>query len=131
VLPFLVFYLTGRGYAAAQIAAVISAYGLGGLGGQPLGGYLADRFGRRVTLIGGLLDATPARARQVPGHGAAGEADDGQDATGTKQIAHPGQPAGGGHVMQGGHRRDDIERGGLERVGEEVAEDVVDVVRSW
>ena len=55
VLPFLVFYLTGRGYAAAQIAAVISAYGLGGLGGQPLGGYLADRFGRRLTLIGGLL----------------------------------------------------------------------------
>lgn len=55
VLPFLVFYLTGRGYAAGQIAAVISAYGLGGLGGQPLGGYLADRFGRRVTLIGGLL----------------------------------------------------------------------------
>ncbi|MFD1540895.1 MFS transporter [Nonomuraea guangzhouensis] len=55
VLPFLVFYLTGRGYAAAQIAAVVSAYGLGGLGGQPLGGYLADRFGRRLTLIGGLL----------------------------------------------------------------------------
>jgi MFS family permease len=55
VLPFLVFYLTGRGYEAAQIAAVISAYGLGGLGGQPLGGYLADRYGRRLTLVGGLL----------------------------------------------------------------------------
>ncbi|GAA3163660.1 MFS transporter [Nonomuraea roseoviolacea] len=55
VLPFLAFHLAGRGYTAGQVAAVVSAYGLGGLGGQPLGGYLADRLGRRTTLIGGLL----------------------------------------------------------------------------
>ncbi|WP_214320043.1 MFS transporter [Nonomuraea sediminis] len=55
VLPFLVFYLGAKGFSAAEIAGVMSAYGLGGLGGQPLGGYLADRFGRKATLVGGLL----------------------------------------------------------------------------
>ncbi|NUR85712.1 MAG: MFS transporter [Nonomuraea sp.] len=55
VLPFLVFYLGGKGYSATEIAAVMSAYGLGGLGGQPFGGWLADRVGRKLTLIAGLL----------------------------------------------------------------------------
>ncbi|MFI6595452.1 MFS transporter [Nonomuraea sp. NPDC050536] len=55
VLPFLVFYLGAKGFSPAEIAGVMSAYGLGGLGGQPIGGYLADRFGRKLTLIGGLL----------------------------------------------------------------------------
>jgi MFS family permease len=56
VLVFLAIYLTEvRGLTPTQAGAVISAYGLGAIGGGPLGGALSDRVGRRPTLVGSLI----------------------------------------------------------------------------
>ena len=56
VLVFLAIYLTEvRGLTPAQAGAIISAYGLGAIGGGPLAGALADRCGRRPTLVGSLI----------------------------------------------------------------------------
>lgn len=56
VLVFLAIYLTEvRGLTAAQAGAIVSAYGLGAICGGPLGGALADRVGRRPTLVAALL----------------------------------------------------------------------------
>ncbi len=50
VLPFLVLYLTSRGYSAPEAGLALSAYGLGGVGAVGIGGLLADRIGRRNTI---------------------------------------------------------------------------------
>src|SRR2546423_10199201 len=50
VIPFLVLYLTGQGYSPGQAALAIGAYGLGNFVASGLGGYLADRIGRRRTI---------------------------------------------------------------------------------
>jgi MFS family permease len=56
VQPFLVLYLTlARGFTPAQAGAMVAVTGLGGLFSQLLGGWSADRFGRRVTLATGLF----------------------------------------------------------------------------
>jgi len=55
VLPFLVFYLSSRGVATAQVPYVLGALGAGGLLGPLLGGLLADRVGPRPALLTGLL----------------------------------------------------------------------------
>lgn len=56
VVPFLAFYLSGgRGLTVTQVGAVIAVGGAGSVVSQALGGYLADRFGRRVTLSGGMV----------------------------------------------------------------------------
>jgi len=56
VLLFLAIYLTEvRGLTPTQAGAIISAYGLGAIGGGPLGGTLSDRIGRRPTLVGSLI----------------------------------------------------------------------------
>jgi MFS family permease len=47
VLIFLVIWLTEEGYSPAQAGAAVSSYGLGALVASLLGGYLADRIGRR------------------------------------------------------------------------------------
>jgi MFS family permease len=51
VLPFLAVYMQRLGYTAAQAGLAVGAYGLGNLGAAVLGGHLADRFGRRNTII--------------------------------------------------------------------------------
>jgi MFS family permease len=51
VLPFLAIYLTRHGYSAAQAGIAISAYGGGHLIAAMLGGHLADRIGRRNTIV--------------------------------------------------------------------------------
>lgn len=50
VLVFLVVYVTREGYSAAQAGVALSAYGVGSLISQPVGGHLADRVGRRHTI---------------------------------------------------------------------------------
>jgi len=56
VLPLLAFYLTGeRGLRVQQVGLVVSLFGAGGLCAGPLGGFLADRIGRRRTLLVALV----------------------------------------------------------------------------
>ncbi|MGK5641925.1 MFS transporter [Streptomyces sp. URMC 126] len=55
VTPFLVFFLGSRGIPTEQIPYVLGALGAGNLIGPALGGLLADRVGRRTTMIAGLL----------------------------------------------------------------------------
>lgn len=50
VIPFLVIYLHDRGFDESHAAIAISAYGVGHLTASALGGYLADRIGRRKTI---------------------------------------------------------------------------------
>ncbi len=59
VVPFLVFFLGSRGITAAQTGTVVVALGVGGFAGPALGGFLADRIGRKPALLIGLV-ATPA-----------------------------------------------------------------------
>jgi len=51
VLPFITLYLTDRGYSATQAGLGLAAYGLGATGAQGIGGLLADRIGRRNTIV--------------------------------------------------------------------------------
>ncbi|MFJ9850466.1 MDR family MFS transporter [Streptomyces sp. NPDC101150] len=56
VNPFLSLYLTAvRGVSLADTGLVLAVVGVGSVLSQPLGGFLADRFGRRVALTGGML----------------------------------------------------------------------------
>ncbi|GGS42038.1 MDR family MFS transporter [Actinokineospora fastidiosa] len=56
VQPFFAFYLTGsRGLSLAQVGAVLTVFGAGAFFSQLLSGHLADRYGRRITLTGGML----------------------------------------------------------------------------
>ena len=51
VAVFLVLYLTRRGYSPVQAGLAVAAFGAGSIPGSPISGYLADRVGRRETLI--------------------------------------------------------------------------------
>lgn len=51
VMPFLAIYLTRNGYTATQAGLAISAYGGGHMVAAFLGGHLADRIGRRHTIV--------------------------------------------------------------------------------
>lgn len=56
VQPFLAVYLvSAQGFSVSQVGVVMSAFGLGSLGSQAIAGWLADRIGRRTTLVGGML----------------------------------------------------------------------------
>jgi MFS family permease len=62
VFVFLAVYLTARGFDPEQVGRVVAGYGLGALAGGPLAGTLADRIGRRPTLLGALLATASAAA---------------------------------------------------------------------
>jgi MFS family permease len=47
---FIVLYLTGRGYSPGAAGLVLGSAGLGNVLGNAVGGYLADRLGRRWTI---------------------------------------------------------------------------------
>lgn len=58
IAPFLALYLTGsRAYSVAETGVVLSLLGLGSALSQPVGGVLADRIGRRRTMVLGLLSS--------------------------------------------------------------------------
>lgn len=55
VYPFLTLFLSERGHRPGAVAWVLAASGLGQLLASLLGGYYADRFGRRSTLVLGCF----------------------------------------------------------------------------
>jgi MFS family permease len=56
VITFLALYLVReRGFSAAEAGRVVALYGAGLTVAGPLGGALADRIGRRLTMIAGLV----------------------------------------------------------------------------
>ena len=71
VLPFLAIYMARLGYTSAQAGLAIGAYGVGSLGACLVGGYLADRLGRRKTIVLSMASAALAmlclsQARGLP-----------------------------------------------------------------
>ncbi len=50
VIPFLAIYVRQRGFTKNEAALALTAYGLGHFVASMLGGYLADRIGRRKTI---------------------------------------------------------------------------------
>jgi MFS family permease len=71
VLPFLAIYMTRLGFTSAQAGLAIGAYGIGTLGACLLGGCLADRLGRRKTIVLSMSSAAVAmlslsQARTLP-----------------------------------------------------------------
>ncbi|MFE0651881.1 MFS transporter [Streptomyces sp. NPDC059534] len=61
VTPFLVFFLASRGVTGAETSYVLGALGAGNLLGPAVGGILADRIGRRPTMLIGLIGAAAAQ----------------------------------------------------------------------
>ena len=56
VEPFIGLYLTqARGFSLAAAGTVMTLYGAGALLSQVVAGWMADAFGRRVTLSGGMV----------------------------------------------------------------------------
>ena len=54
--PFAVLYLTSqRGFTPAQVGIALVAFGLGAVLSQLVGGWTADRIGRRATLVWGMV----------------------------------------------------------------------------
>jgi MFS family permease len=72
VFPFLTLYLTReRGLSPGEAGFVVSMFGLGSIASGPVGGTLADRWGRRPTMLVGLVGAASAMlalgfAQEVP-----------------------------------------------------------------
>ncbi|MFD3331307.1 MFS transporter [Streptomyces sp. NPDC058700] len=61
VTPFLVFFLASRGVTGTETSYVLGALGAGNLVGPAVGGILADRIGRRPTMLIGLIGASAAQ----------------------------------------------------------------------
>src|SRR5262245_62411735 len=57
VLPFLAIYMTRLGFKATEAGLAIAAYGIGSLCASFLGGTLADRIGRRKTIVLSMFSA--------------------------------------------------------------------------
>lgn len=62
VVPFLVFYLGSRGVPEGRTPYVLGALGAGGLVGPVLGGWFADRAGRRAAILTGMLATAASQA---------------------------------------------------------------------
>jgi len=69
VVPFLTLYLTSRGYTVGQAGLAVSAYGLGNLCASLLGGHLADKLGRRKTILLSMFSGAAAMMLLSQAHG--------------------------------------------------------------
>src|SRR5262245_58819343 len=71
VLPFLAIYMTRLGYTIPQSGLAIAGYGVGTLAASLIGGHLADRFGRRKTIVLSMFSVSVvmvalSQARSLP-----------------------------------------------------------------
>jgi MFS family permease len=60
VMPMLAIFLTRRGYSASQAGFAIGCYGFGLLIASAAGGHLADRIGRRNTIVLSMFSSAAA-----------------------------------------------------------------------
>ena len=60
VMPSLVLYLTRIGYSIAQAGLAVGVYGAGHMTASMLGGHLADRIGRRNTIVISMFGSAAA-----------------------------------------------------------------------
>src|SRR3954463_780139 len=77
VVPFLAIYLTTVRQVGVEAAGVtVALHGMGSFAASPLGGVLADRIGRRRTMLVALLSGAAAMAHlglaRAPAHIALG-----------------------------------------------------------
>jgi MFS family permease len=69
-VPFLTFWLVAdRRFTAAEAATVMTAFGLGWTLSMPLGGWLADRLGRRLVIVASAFGAAAAYVAIAGVHG--------------------------------------------------------------
>ena len=71
VVPFLTLYLTSRGCTVGETGLAIGAYGVGNMAASLLGGHLADKLGRRKTIVlsmfsGAVVMMLLSQARGLP-----------------------------------------------------------------
>jgi MFS family permease len=71
VAVFLVLYLRSRGYSIAEAGLVVSFYGVGNVVAAAVGGWVADRFGRRNALALSMFSSAAtllalSQARSLP-----------------------------------------------------------------
>jgi len=71
VVPFLTLYLTHQGCTITEAGIAVGAYGVGSLFASLLGGYLADKLGRRRTIVlsmflGAATMLLLSQARRLP-----------------------------------------------------------------
>ncbi|MBV9494037.1 MAG: MFS transporter [Acidobacteria bacterium] len=59
-MPFLVLYLTKNGFSEAQAGVAVGVYGLGHVAASTSGGHLADRIGRRNTIVTSMFGSCVA-----------------------------------------------------------------------
>jgi len=57
VMPFLALYLTRGGFSAARAGIAVAAYGGGHFFASMIGGHLADRVGRRNTIVVSMISS--------------------------------------------------------------------------
>lgn len=63
VVPFLALFLRSeRALTEMEVAFAFGLYGAGGIAGAPLGGWCADRLGRKPTIVGALAGSATAMA---------------------------------------------------------------------
>ena len=66
VAPFLALYLGhDRGLDAARVGTIVALFGAGAVIGGPVGGLLADRVGRRKTIVLGMMSGAAAMVAMV------------------------------------------------------------------